>query len=176
MRRSTSQGQARARWIVIGLLGIAGGLMAQGPEPEGVKSGTGKAPRRVESITWDPVGCKLRWTASRGDIEEGKYAPKDLAAEQYEIDFHRAEMTYRGETHKFSEEEAERVHQGINGLTVYAAESVQWFEQQKGHQQKAAARQAPPWLDSRIAEALIALVLRPGASSNSASARPRPKP
>ena len=93
--------------------------------------------RRIESITIDPQQCKLRWTVSRGEARDGEYAPNGQT-ETYEIAFHRAEMTHDGVTHKFSAEEAVRVHQVLQAISQYAAESVDWFEQQQGPVERAA--------------------------------------
>ena len=93
--------------------------------------------RRVESITLDPSDCKLSWTVSRGEVQNGEFAPKGKR-EDYEISFHHAEMRHDGVTLQFSEEEAVRVHQVILAITRYTADSVDWFEQQEKPVQRAA--------------------------------------
>lgn len=95
--------------------------------------------RRVESITIDPLHCKLRWTISRGEVHDGKYAPKGKI-ENYEIAFHQAEMMHNGTTHKFSLEEAVRVHQVMLEIGRYTAESVDWFEKQEAPVMRASTR------------------------------------
>src|SRR2546425_8659252 len=87
--------------------------------------------RRVENITLDPSDCSLRWVVNNGVIRDGKFVPKG-PAENYQIDFHMAQMTHDGATRKFSEQEAVRVHQVVVAISHYAAESVEWFEQQGG--------------------------------------------
>src|SRR5712692_1903158 len=93
--------------------------------------------RRVESITIDPQHCTLRWTVTRGELQNGAYEAKGKT-ESYEIEFHKAEMTHEGVTRKFSPEEAVRVHEVMQAISHYAAESVEWFENQQGPVQRAA--------------------------------------
>ncbi len=93
--------------------------------------------RRVESMTIDPQHCKLRWTVTRGELKNGAYAAKGKP-ESYEIEFHKAEMTHEGVTQKFSPEEAVRVHEVMQAISHYAAESVEWFENQQSPVQRAA--------------------------------------
>ena len=85
--------------------------------------------RRIETITLDPGTCKLSWTVTRGEVKNGEFVSKG-SPETYEIAFHSAEMTHNGVTRKFSEEEAVSVHQVMVMISRYAAESVDWFEQQ----------------------------------------------
>ncbi len=92
--------------------------------------------RRVESITIDPQQCVLRWTVTRGELQNGEYAAKGKP-ETYEIEFHKAEMTHDGATHKFSPQEAVRVHEVMQAISKYAAESVEWFETQQAPVQRA---------------------------------------
>ncbi len=94
-------------------------------------AGAGQPPhKRVESMRIDPAACKLNWTVALGELREGRFTPSGKT-EVYEISFHEAEMTHQGVTYKFSAEEATRVHQVMLAIHRYAAESVEWFEQQQ---------------------------------------------
>jgi len=124
------------RWATVLILGAAGVF-------SGIRSGMSAEARpagpvrRVETITLDPSDCKLRWVVSLGEMKDGKFEATG-AKENYEIDFHNAEMKRGGVTHKFSDVEAVSVHKVIVAISRYTAESVAWFEDQKKDNLRAA--------------------------------------
>jgi len=115
--------------VAAGILGVAGEI------------GPGKV-RRVETIAIDPSDCKLRWTASRGEMRSGQFVQRG-ALEEYEIDFHAAEMKRGKIMHRFSEQEAANVHPVMQAVIRYAAESVEWFDQKNAAADRAAMEPAP---------------------------------
>ena len=115
------------RAALLAVLAVCGA--ADSPKPASL--------RRVEMITLDPADCKLRWTVSRGEMRDGKFVASGKS-DAYEIAFHEAEMTHSGVTRKFSEEEAANVHKVMQAVSRYTAESVDWFEQQQGPEERAA--------------------------------------
>jgi hypothetical protein len=108
---------------------------AQDPhEGQGGAQRGGKAPRRLESVTWNSVKHQLTWVISKGEAN-GKAAPEktpEKGQDRYEINMDNATMTYNGEVRRFSKEEASNVHMLMDLISKYAVDSTIWWDQGQG--------------------------------------------
>jgi hypothetical protein len=90
-----------------------------------------KQARRLESVTWHPVDHKLTWTVSKGVLNKsGKFEESEKS--NYEIDMDAATMAFEGKERRFSKAEAVSVHQLMDMVAKYAAESTVWWIAGKG--------------------------------------------
>jgi hypothetical protein len=93
----------------------------------------GKAPRRLESVTWNSVKHQLTWVISKGGgAESGKPDPAEKGQDRYEINMDNATMVYNGEVRRFSKEEASNVHMLMDLISKYAVDSTIWWDQGQG--------------------------------------------
>ncbi|MGH9658861.1 MAG: hypothetical protein ACRD96_09975 [Bryobacteraceae bacterium] len=87
--------------------------------------------RKLESVTWDLTNHKLVWTVNTGSVgADGNFEKK--ATEKFEITPDDAVMSLEGERRGFTRREAEALHQLLDVLAVYCAESVDWWERGEG--------------------------------------------
>lgn len=77
--------------------------------------------RRLESVTWDLKSHKLTWVVKTGEVTE-----------KYEIEPDTAVMAVKDEKRGFTKKEAEALHRLLDVLSVYCAESVDWWERGEG--------------------------------------------
>jgi hypothetical protein len=98
--------------------------------PEG-QPDSAKAPRRLESVTWNSVKHELTWVISKGEKKEGA-SYKPLASENYLINMDDATMTFSGEVRRFSKEEAANVHVLMDLIAKYAVDSTVWWDDGQG--------------------------------------------
>lgn len=89
-----------------------------------------KAPRRLESITWNSVKHELTWVISKGQRQGSNY--KATVSQDYAINMDDATMTFSGETRRFSKAEAANVHVLMNVLAKYAVDSTLWWDEGQG--------------------------------------------
>jgi hypothetical protein len=112
------------------LLLCAGLGCAQDTKPTEVK--------RLSAVTWDLSTHKLVWTVEKGTVVDGEFVP--VTKVKYEVSPDEAFMAYAGEKRALGDEEAASLHQLLNVLSVYCAESVVWWE----HGQPDAPAQSAP--------------------------------
>ena len=86
--------------------------------------------RRLESVSWNLKDHKLVWVVSKGRDENGKFVPS--ATEKYEITPDDASMAFNNEKRGFSKDEANSLHQLLDTLSLYCAESVIWWDDGQG--------------------------------------------
>jgi hypothetical protein len=99
-------------------------------QPGGPGQSNSQTPRRLESVSWNPVKHELTWVVSRGQLTGSDYKP--LATENYLINMDDATMTYNGETRRFSRQEADNVTVLMDLLSKYAVDSTVWWDQGHG--------------------------------------------
>jgi hypothetical protein len=121
--------------------------------------------RRLESVTWDPVHHQLQWIISKGKMEGSQF--KSETRDAYQIDIDNATMSFSDETRRFSKDEAKAVHQLLDVLARYAAESTIWWERGQGEVVKKGERVSLP---ARRCKPRPADALRPAASAETAGA------
>jgi len=85
-----------------------------------------QAVKRLESVTWDLATHKLVWTVSKGSVVDGQFVP--AAKMKYEVSPDEAFMAFAGEQKSFSLEEAVALHQLLDALSIYCAQSVVWWD------------------------------------------------
>jgi hypothetical protein len=96
-------------------------------EEQGGAKRSGKAPRRLESVTWNSVKHQLTWVISKS-AEQAEKKGQD----QYEINMDNATMKFNGEIRRFSKEEASNVHMLMDLISKYAVDSTIWWDQGQG--------------------------------------------
>ena len=89
-----------------------------------------KDKKRLESVTWDLKSHKLMWVVQRGKVENGKFTT--VSKDTYEITPDDAVMAFSDERRGFTKEEAKSLHQLLDTLSLYCAESVVWWDQGQG--------------------------------------------
>jgi hypothetical protein len=86
--------------------------------------------KKLGSVTWDPDAHKLLWTVQKGSVVNGEFVPS--SEDQYEISPDEATMGRADEKRGFDGEEAEGLHQLLDILSLYCAESVAWWDEGLG--------------------------------------------
>lgn len=86
--------------------------------------------KKMGPVTWDPDAHKLRWTVQTGTLVDGEFVPS--SEQQYEISPDEATMGTAEEKRGFDGDEADGLHQLLNILSLYCAESVAWWDQGLG--------------------------------------------
>jgi hypothetical protein len=90
------------------------------PDPQPV------AVKRLASVTWDLNTHKLVWVVQAGTVADGGFVP--LASKRYEVSPEEAYMASKGEKRGLAEEEAGSVTDLLNLLSLYCAQSTDWWE------------------------------------------------
>jgi hypothetical protein len=85
---------------------------------------------RLESVTWDVATCELVWVVSTGIKIGSRYTPSER--QTYRMDMDAAVMQVGLEKRAFDIEEAEGVHDLLDLISRYAAESSIWWENGEG--------------------------------------------
>jgi hypothetical protein len=115
--------ELRMKTALILMLSCASLSLAQdpktGPEPVVVK--------RLASVTWDLNTHKLVWVVQKGTQVDGAFVP--LASKRYEVSPEEAYMASKDEKRGLGEDEAGSVTDLVNLLSLYCAESTDWWEQ-----------------------------------------------
>ena len=109
---------------VILLLSSAGLLLAQNPQPEPKPV---QVVKRLASVTWDLDTHKLVWVVQKGTQVNGEFVA--LATDRYEVSPEAAIMASKDEERGLGEEETGSVTDLVNLLSLYCAESTDWWEQ-----------------------------------------------
>jgi hypothetical protein len=86
--------------------------------------------KRLGSVTWDLQAHKLNWVVQKGTLTNGEFTP--TSEERFEIAPDEATMGAAGEMRGFDGEEALALHQLLDTLSLYCAESVVWWDQGQG--------------------------------------------
>jgi len=86
--------------------------------------------KKMGPVTWDPDAHLLRWTVQTGTLVNGEFVPS--SEQQYEISPDEATMGTADEKRGFDGDEAEGLHQLLDILSLYCAESVAWWDQSPG--------------------------------------------
>jgi hypothetical protein len=82
--------------------------------------------KRLASVTWDLNTHKLVWVVQNGTEVDGAFVP--LASKRYEVSPEEAYMASKDEKRGLGEEEADSVTDMVNLLSLYCAESTDWWE------------------------------------------------
>ncbi len=86
--------------------------------------------KKMGTVTWDPDAHKLRWTVQTGSLVNGQFVP--ASEEKYEISPDDATMGNAEEKRAFDGDEADGLHQLLDILSLYCAESVAWWDRGAG--------------------------------------------
>jgi hypothetical protein len=86
--------------------------------------------KKMGSVTWDPESHKLLWKVQTGSLVNGEFVPG--SEEQYEISPDEATMGTSAEKRGLDGDEAEGLHQLLDILSIYCAESVAWWDRGMG--------------------------------------------
>jgi hypothetical protein len=89
------------------------------PQPAAVK--------RLASVTWDLNTHKLVWVVQAGTVVDGAFVP--LASKRYEVSPEEAYMASKDEKRGLAKEEAGSLTDLVNLLSLYCAQSTDWWEQ-----------------------------------------------
>lgn len=89
-----------------------------------------QAYKKLGAVTWNPDTHKLQWTVETGSMVNGEFVPASKKA--YEISPDDATMGTAVEKRGFDDGEATELHQLLDILSLYCAESVEWWEQGAG--------------------------------------------
>ena len=96
---------------------------------------TDKAPdttqrKRLASVTWDLSRHRLVWVVERGTVDGEEF--KAATSERYEISPEEALMEFKNEKRGLEADEAVYLSRLLDILSIYCAESVDWWEQGQG--------------------------------------------
>jgi hypothetical protein len=112
-----------AKTALILVLSCASLSLAQDPKP----SPQPAVVKRLASVTWDLNTHKLVWVIQKGAEVDGAFVP--LASDRYEVSPEEAFMASKNEKRGLGDEEAGSVIDLVNLLSLYCAESTDWWEQ-----------------------------------------------
>jgi hypothetical protein len=98
--------------------------------------------KKLGSVTWDVANHKLVWKVLKGSITNGEFVP--ASEEQYEISPDDATMAKDDEQRGFANQEAVSLHQLLDVLSLYCAESIVWWDKGEGEPLKPATPTAKP--------------------------------
>ena len=105
-------------------LSCAQDLKTTDPAPETAQR------KRLVSVTWDLSRHRLVWVVEKGTLDGDRF--RVVSSDKYEISPEEAVMEFRNEKRGFAEDEALGLSQLLNLLSVYCAESVEWWEDGQG--------------------------------------------
>jgi len=83
--------------------------------------------KRLASVTWDLSTHKLVWVVQKGTKVDGAFVP--FSSKRYEVSPEEAYMASRDEKRGLGEEEAGSLTDLVNLLSLYCAQSTDWWEQ-----------------------------------------------
>jgi hypothetical protein len=86
--------------------------------------------KRLASVTWDLSRQRLVWVVEKGTLDGDEF--QVARSERYEISPGEAVMEFENEKRGFSEGEAVSLGRLLDILSLYCAESVDWWEQGLG--------------------------------------------
>src|ERR1700689_4622218 len=115
--------ELRMKTALILMLSCASLSLAQDPKP-------GPQPvvvKRLASVTWDLNTHKLVWVVQKGTEGDGEFVP--ATSKRYEVSPEEAYMASKDEKRGLGEEEAGSVTDLVNLLSLYCAQTTDWWEQ-----------------------------------------------
>jgi len=128
--------------LLVLLLSCASLLLAQTtestPKPVVVK--------RLASVTWDLDTHKLVWVVQKGAEVNGEFVLS--SSDKYEISPEEASMASKDEKRDLGIEDAGSVTDLINLLSLYCAETTDWWEEGSAAQDSAAPQPEPKSTDT----------------------------
>ena len=83
--------------------------------------------KRLASVTWDLNTHKLVWVVQKGTEVDGEFVPS--TSKRYEVSPEEAYMASKDEKRGLGEEEAGSVTDLVNLLSLYCAQTTDWWEQ-----------------------------------------------
>jgi len=83
--------------------------------------------KRLASVTWDLNTHKLVWVVQKGTEVDGEFVL--LTSKRYEVSPEEAYMASKDEKRGLGDDEAGSVTDMVNLLSLYCAESTDWWEQ-----------------------------------------------
>jgi hypothetical protein len=125
------------------LLSCASLSLAQDPKP----NPRPVVVKRLASVTWDLETHKLVWVVQKGTETNGEFVP--LSSDRYEVSPEEAFMASKDEKRGLGDEEAGSVHDLVNLLSLYCAESTDWWEQGSAAEETAAPQDQPKGVDTK---------------------------
>jgi hypothetical protein len=128
------------------LLSCASLVLAQNPQPDPKPV---QIIKRLASVTWDLDTHKLVWMVQKGTEVNGEFVAS--STDRYEVSPEEAMMASKDEKRGLAQEEAGSVTDLVNLLSLYCAESTDWWEQGSPAEESAAPKQAPDTPDSKKA-------------------------
>ncbi len=96
--------------------------------------------KRLASVTWDLDTHKLVWVVQKGAEVNGEFVLS--SSEKYEVTPEEAVMASKDEKRGLGKEEASSVVDLVNLLSLYCAESTDWWESGAEATETAAPSQA----------------------------------
>lgn len=108
--------------VILLLMSTGALIWAQDRPAESVK--------KLDSVTWDLSTHKLIWVVQTGTEVNGEFVAKDST--RYEVSPDEASMALKNEKRGFTQEEAASLHHLLDVLSLYCAESTEWWEQGGG--------------------------------------------
>ena len=117
------------RFIAVLALSFAGLSWAQNlkttdPAPESAQR------KRLASVTWDVSRGRLVWVVEKGTLEGDEF--RVVSSSRYEVSPREAVMEFEKEKRGFAPAEAVALGHLLDILSVYCAESVDWWEDGQG--------------------------------------------
>jgi hypothetical protein len=82
--------------------------------------------KRLASVTWDLDTHKLVWVVQKGAEVNGEFVPS--STDKYEVSPEEAVMASKDEKRGLGQDEAGSVTDLVNLLSLYCAESTDWWE------------------------------------------------
>jgi hypothetical protein len=128
------------------LLSCTGLIWAQNPQPDPKPV---QVIKRLASVTWNLDTHKLVWVVQKGTEVNGAFVAS--SADRYEVSPQEAVMASKDEKRGLGNEEAGSVTDLVNLLSLYCAESTDWWEQGSPTDETAAPEQAPRTPETRKA-------------------------
>lgn len=124
--------------LTFGGLSFAGEptLPAPGQAPQG------REVKKLTSVTWDVDSQKLVWVVQTGSMVNGKFVPR--SEQKYVISPDEASMAVEAEKRGFDQSEAQSLSHLLDVLSLYCAESVEWWDQGQGTPLSPNAKPASP--------------------------------
>lgn len=120
------------------LLSCASLLLAQNSQPD---SKPVQVIKRLASVTWDLDTHKLVWVVQKGTEVNGEFVAS--STDKYEVSPEAAIMASKNEERGLAAEEAGSVTDLVNLLSLYCAESTDWWEHGSPTEETGAPKEAP---------------------------------
>jgi hypothetical protein len=110
------------KYALILILSCAGLSLAQNPKPTPEPA----VVKKLASVTWDLNTHKLVWVVQKGAVVNGTFVPSE--SKRYEVSPEEAYMASKEEKRDLGDEEASSLTDLVNLLSLYCAESTDWWE------------------------------------------------